>query len=94
MNPSMISLRPKWPLILMVVAFGAFATVAVSRLRVPVLRAAGWALVANDPVTSADIIIISADSGPAGALQAADRPGADSEEKREPVSNIENCSGG
>jgi hypothetical protein len=40
MNPSMISLRPKWPLILMVVAFGAFATVAVSRLRVPVLRAA------------------------------------------------------
>src|SRR5215475_688569 len=72
MNPSMISLRPKWPLILMVVAFGAFATVAVSPLRVPVLRAAGWALVANDPVTSADIIVVSSDSGGAGALQAAE----------------------
>jgi hypothetical protein len=72
MNPSMISRRHKWPLILMVVAFGAFATVAVSHLRVPILRAAGWALVANDPVTSADIIVISADAGPAGALQAAD----------------------
>jgi hypothetical protein len=67
----MISRRPKWPLILMVVAFGAL-TVAVSPLRVPVLRAAGWALVANDPVTSADIIVVSLDSDGAGALEAAD----------------------
>ena len=72
MIPSMISRRPKWPLILMVVAFGAFAIVAASPIREPILRAAGWALVANDPVTSADIIVISADAGPAGALQAAD----------------------
>ena len=72
MNPSMISRRPKWPLILMVLALGAFATVAVSPLRVPVLRAAGWALVANDPVTSAEIIVVSLDSDGAGALEAAD----------------------
>jgi hypothetical protein len=56
----------------MVVAFGAFAIVAVSPLRVPVLRAAGWALVANDPVTSADIIVVSLDSDGAGALETAD----------------------
>jgi hypothetical protein len=74
MNPSMISRRPKWPLILMIFALGAFATVAVaaSPLREPVLRAAGWALVANDPVTSADIIVVSLDSGSAGALETAD----------------------
>jgi hypothetical protein len=72
MNPSMISRRPKWPLILMVVALGAFATVAASPLRVPVLRAAGWALVANDRATSADVIVVSLDSDGAGALETAD----------------------
>ena len=75
MNPSMISRRSKWPLILMVLALGAFATVAVaaSPLREPVLRAAGWALVADDSVTSADIIVVSLDSNGAGALETADR---------------------
>ena len=74
MNPSMISRRSKWPLILMVLALGAFATVAVaaSPLREPVLRAAGWALVADDSVTSADIIVVSLDSNGAGALETAD----------------------
>ena len=72
MIPSMISRRPKWPLILMVVALGAFAIVAASPTREPVLRAAGWALVANDPVTSAEIIVVSLDSDGAGALEAAD----------------------
>jgi uncharacterized SAM-binding protein YcdF (DUF218 family) len=32
----------------------------------------GWALVTNEPVSSADIIVISIDSGGAGALEAAD----------------------
>jgi uncharacterized SAM-binding protein YcdF (DUF218 family) len=72
MHSSMISRLPKWPLILVVVALGAFATVAASPLREPVLRAAGWALVANDPVTSADIIVVSLDSDGAGALETAD----------------------
>jgi hypothetical protein len=45
----------------------------VSALLVPVLRAPGWALVANDPVTSADIIVVSLDSNGAGALETADR---------------------
>jgi hypothetical protein len=53
-------------------ASGAFAILAASPLREPVLRAAGWALVANDPVTSADIIVVSLDSNGAGALETAD----------------------
>ena len=72
MNPSMISRRPWWAPILVVVALAAFAIVAVRSLREPVLRAAGWALVVNEPVASADIIVLSLDSGGAGALEAAD----------------------
>jgi hypothetical protein len=34
--------------------------------------ATGWALVVDEPAGLADIIVISADSGPAGALQTAD----------------------
>jgi uncharacterized SAM-binding protein YcdF (DUF218 family) len=72
MNPSMISRWPRWAAILVVIALAAFAIVAVRSLREPVLRAAGWALVVNEPVASADVIVVSLDSGGAGALQAAD----------------------
>jgi hypothetical protein len=72
MNPSMISRRSRWAPILVVVALTALAFVAVRSLREPVLRAAGWALVANEPLPSADIIVLSLDSGGAGALEAAD----------------------
>ena len=72
MNPSMIPRRPRWGPILVAVALAAFAIVAVRSLREPVLRAAGWALVVNEPVASADIIVLSLDSGGAGALEAAD----------------------
>ena len=56
----------------MVVALATFAIIAVRSLREPVLRAAGWALVVNEPVASADIIVVSLNSGGAGALEAAD----------------------
>ena len=73
MNPSMISRRPRWAPILVVVALATFAIVAVRSLREPVLRAAGWALVVNDDlVAPIDIIVLSLDSGGAGALEAAD----------------------
>ena len=68
----MISWQPRWAPILVVVALAAFAIVAVRSLREPVLRAAGWALVVNEPVASADIIVVSLDSGGAGAFEAAD----------------------
>jgi hypothetical protein len=65
--------RPKWASILaVVVALAAAAIVAVPSIRQSVLRAAGWALVVNEPVAPADIIVISSDSGGAGALEAAD----------------------
>jgi hypothetical protein len=38
----------------------------------PVLRAAGWALVIEEPISPADIIVIATSSFGAGALQAAD----------------------
>src|SRR5712671_5174354 len=68
-----ISLRsPRWAATLVVVAAAAAAMVALPSVREPVLRAAGWALVVNEPVAPADIIVVSLDSGGAGALEAAD----------------------
>src|SRR5882757_185165 len=73
MNPRMISWRPRWwAPILVMVALAAFAIVAVRSLREPILRAAGWALVVDEPVAPADIIVVSLDSDGAGALEAAD----------------------
>ena len=72
MNPSMSSRRPRWAPILVVVALAAAAIVAVPSVWQPVLRNAGWALVVNEPVAPADIILISSDSGDAGTLEAAD----------------------
>ena len=63
---------PRWALILVAVALAAATIVVVPSVREPVLRAAGWALVINEPVAAADIIVISLDSGGAGALEAAD----------------------
>jgi hypothetical protein len=62
----------KKTLILVMVAATAAAIVAFPSVQEPVLRAAGWALVVNEPVAPADIIVVSLDSGGAGALEAAD----------------------
>jgi hypothetical protein len=55
-----------------VVALTAAAIVAVPSMREPILRAAGWALVAHEPIAPADAIVVSLDSSGAGALEAAD----------------------
>jgi len=68
----MIFQSPRWAPPLAAVALAAFAIVAIRPLREPVLTAAGWALVANEPLMPADVIVLSLDSGPAGALEAAD----------------------
>jgi len=68
----MIFGRPRWAPIMVVLALAAFAIVAIRSLREPVLRAAGWALIVSEPVAPADIIVLSIDSGGAGALEAAD----------------------
>ncbi len=75
MNPSMISRRPRWFSILVVLALAAgvaTSIVFVRSVREPVLRAVGWALVVDEPIAPADIIVLSIDSGGAGALEAAD----------------------
>jgi hypothetical protein len=68
----MSSRRPTWGPTLVVVALAAAAIVAVLSVREPVLRGAGWALVVNQPVAPADIIVIAPDSFGAGALEASD----------------------
>src|SRR5215831_6774792 len=68
----MSSRRPRRALILVVVALAATTIVVVPSVREPALRAAGWALVVNEPVAPADIIVLSPQSGGAGTLEAAD----------------------
>jgi hypothetical protein len=46
--------------------------VGVLAVRGPILRAAGWALVVDDPVEPADVIVVALDAGGAGVLEAAD----------------------
>jgi hypothetical protein len=79
MTGDIVSIRRRifgWPecaAILAALALAVFAMIAVRPLREPVLRAAGWALVMNnEPVASADVIVLSIDSDGAGALEAAD----------------------
>jgi hypothetical protein len=48
------------------------ASTAVFVFRTAILRSVGWALVADDPVTRADLIVVSVDAGSAGLLEAAD----------------------
>jgi uncharacterized SAM-binding protein YcdF (DUF218 family) len=62
-----------WATILAALTVAAFLIDDIRLLREPVLRAAGWALVINnEPVTHADFIVLTIDSGGAGALEAAD----------------------
>lgn len=55
----------------MVALLGA-AIIGAPAIRYSILRAAGSALVANDPFGSADIIVASVDADAAGVLQASD----------------------
>jgi hypothetical protein len=73
MNSSMSYRRPRWASILVVVVtLAAAAIVAIPSIRESVLGAAGWALVVNEPIAPADVIVVSLSSGGAGALEAAD----------------------
>jgi hypothetical protein len=66
------SRRLKGALILVVVAAAAAVIVAFPSVWESVLRAAGWALVVNEPVARADIIVVALSSSGAGTLEAAD----------------------
>jgi hypothetical protein len=63
---------PLWATSLAALVLVVLAIAAIRSLREPVLRAAGWALVVDQPIPAADIIVITLDSAGAGALEAAD----------------------
>jgi hypothetical protein len=63
---------PRWARALVVVVLAAAVIVGVQTIREPILRAIGWALVVEESVVPADIIVISLDAGGAGVLEAAD----------------------
>jgi hypothetical protein len=69
---SMSPRPPRRVPILVLAAAAVVAIVAILYVREPLLRAAGWALVVNEPVAPADIIVVTLDSSGAGALEAAD----------------------
>jgi hypothetical protein len=50
----------------------AFLAVCIPTLRHALLRSAGWALVASDPLHPVDVIVIAGDADGAGTLEAAD----------------------
>ena len=65
--------RPKWGLLISIaLACVVGVAIAVPAIREPVLRGMGWALVVNEPVGAADLIVVSLDSAGAGSLEAAD----------------------
>jgi hypothetical protein len=59
-------------MLIIVLALVGGALMAVPAVREPALRAAGWALVVDERVGVAETIVVSLDSGGAGALEAAD----------------------
>lgn len=72
MNVGMSALKPGRAAIVVMIALTVVAVVAVRSTGGAVLRAAGWALVVDEPIEKADAIVVSLDSGGAGALEAAD----------------------
>ena len=63
----------RWAAIIAALALVVFAILAIRPIREAVLRAAGWALVVNgEPAAPVDVIVLTLDSGAAGALEAAD----------------------
>src|SRR5262245_42349846 len=62
----------RWAWLLAGVALVGAIIVGVSSIRVLILRAIGWALVVNEPIEPADIIVVAIDARSAGVLEAAD----------------------
>jgi hypothetical protein len=69
---NMIARRPRWPVMVLVVVLLGAAGIGISAIRRPILRAAGWALVVNERVEAADVIVLASNADFAGMLEAAD----------------------
>jgi hypothetical protein len=72
MNSRISFRRPWWAWILVGIALTLALVAGVPAVREPTLRAAGRALVVDESVARADIIVVSSDSDGAGVLEAAD----------------------
>jgi hypothetical protein len=62
----------RWRRVVLGLLVATTALMAIPRTRVATFRSLGRALVVNDPVTTADAIVISVDADSAGVLEAAD----------------------
>ena len=61
----------RWSRIVTVLVVPVFVA-GIPATRTPILRGAGWALVASDPIGPADVIVVAVDADGAGVLEAAD----------------------
>jgi hypothetical protein len=68
----MIARRQQWAAGLLLLMLVSAASLGIAAIRRSILRAAGWALVVNDPIEPADTIVVALDADGAGALEAAD----------------------
>lgn len=69
---SMIAPRRWWAGSLLIVVLLGVTSIGISAIRRAILRAAGEALVANERVEPADVIVVAQDADGAGVLEAAD----------------------
>jgi len=68
----MIARRQRWSAMILFGVLVACASISISAIRRPVLRAAGWVLVVSERVEPADVVVVTIDADGAGVLEAAD----------------------
>jgi hypothetical protein len=69
---NMLPRRPRLLVKVLVVVLLGAAAGGISAIRRPILRAAGWALVVNERVEAADVVVLAYNADFAGMLEAAD----------------------
>jgi hypothetical protein len=69
---NMIAGWQRWAGIMLAIVLVGTASIGVPAIRRPILRSAGWALVVNERVDPADMIVVAIDADGSGVLEAAD----------------------
>lgn len=69
---NMIARQQRWARIVLAVVLLGATGIGIPAIRRPILRAAGSALVVNEHVETADVIVVAADADGAGVLEASD----------------------
>jgi hypothetical protein len=68
----MMASRLRWPVMVLAVVLLGVVVIAIFAIRRSILRAAGWALVVNEPVETADVIVLAFNSDFAGMFEISD----------------------